>query len=172
MRMCDPRLDDSNEALAARIAQLEDRLALMEIGGVTLPSANTPKTENSPAAETEKYVRETAEKDVPVSASEMSQEMEFDPLPDVSEFMEKLGQIDKQSQSFLSDAEILVSADGKQVRIHTANAFSLMMLSKDAAKNAIARAMALCRITSGQAEILVRETKKAPTGYAVDSELY
>ena len=74
--------------------------------------------------------------------------------------LEKLGQIDKQAQSFLAEAEILVSADGRQVLIRTANAFSLMMLSKESSKNAIARAMALCRITSGPAEILVKETKK------------
>ena len=173
MRMCDPRLDDSNEALAARIAQLEDRLALIEIGGVTVPPSKEPISDNPPAAAAvTKFVPQTAVKEEPAPVPETSQNVEFDPLPDVSEFMEKMGQIDKQSQSFLSDAEILVSADGKQVLIRTANAFSLMMLSKDAAKNAIARAMALCRITTGQAEILVRETKKAPAGYAVDSELY
>ena len=58
------------------------------------------------------------------------------------------------------------------MRILTDNAFSLMMLSKDTSKSAIARAMALCRITSGQAEIRVLEAPKKSTGYAVDSELY
>ena len=47
-----------------------------------------------------------------------------------------------------------------------------MMLSKETSKNAIARAMALCRITSGQAAISVLEAPKKSTGYAVDSELY
>ena len=101
-----------------------------------------------------------------------TEEMEFDPLPDVSELLEKMGQIDKQAQSFLSDAEILVSADGKQVRIFTDNAFAVMMLSKDSSRNAIARAMALCRITTGQATITVRETQKKSAVNTVESELY
>lgn len=168
MRMCDPRLDTSSEALSARIAQLEDRLAMVEIGGVSVPVQPTAaEPMRAPVADapvpTPPPVKEEA------SAAE---EMEFDPLPDVSELLEKMGQIDKQAQSFLGSAEILVSADGKQVRILTDNAFSLMMLSKETSRSAIARAMALCRITSGQAEIRVLEAPKKSTGYAVDSELY
>ena len=168
MRMCDPRLDTSSEALSARIAQLEDRLALVEIGGVSVPVQPT-------AAEPMRVPVADAPVSTPTQVkaeSPTAEEMEFDPLPDVSEFLEKMGQIDKQAQSFLGSAEILVSADGKQVRILTDNAFSLMMLSKDTSKSAIARAMALCRITSGQAEIRVLEAPKKSTGYAVDSELY
>lgn len=170
MRMCDPRLDASTEALSARIAQLEDRLAMIEIGGVNVSAPTAEATSSAP-------VREEIPPKVPQSqpapvTTDPAEEMEFDPLPDVSEFLEKMGQIDKQAQSFLTDADILVSADGKQVRILTGNAFALMMLSKDTSKNAIARAMALCRITDGQAEIVVREAPKKDTGYAVDSELY
>ena len=171
MRMCDPRLDDSAESLSARIAQLEDRIALMEMGGAVVSAPASPAV-TAPIAEAVTKPTSEPVKAESVSVPEAAPDMEFDPLPDVSEFLEKLGQIDKQAQSFLTEAEILVSADGKQVLIRTANAFSLMMLSKDSSKNAIARAMALCRITSGPAEILVKETKKAPTGYAVDSELY
>jgi hypothetical protein len=169
MRMCDPRLDDSVESLSARIAQLEDRIALMEMGGVAASAPASPAV-TTPVAEV--TAKPEPVKNESTSAPAAATDMEFDPLPDVSEFLEKLGQIDKQAQSFLSESEILVSADGKQVLIRTANAFSLMMLSKESSKTAIARAMALCRITSGPAEILVKETKKAPTGYAVDSELY
>ncbi len=171
MRMCDPRLDASAEALSARIAQLEDRLAMMEMDGVSMPvqPASIPQAE-APVIEKTPIESPLSTPDTP--NAEPVEEMEFDPLPDVSEFLEKMGQIDKQAQSFLGDAEILVSADGKLVRILTDNAFALMMLSKDTSKNAIARAMALCRITNGQAEIAVCEAPKKDTGYAVDSELY
>ena len=168
MRMCDPRLDTSSEALSARISQLEDRLALVEIGGVSAPVQPTAaEPMRAPVADAPVPTPPPVKEEAPAA-----EEMEFDPLPDVSEFLEKMGQIDKQAQSFLGSAEILVSADGKQVRILTDNAFSLMMLSKDTSRSAIARAMALCRITSGQAEIRVLEAPKKSTGYAVDSELY
>ena len=168
MRMCDPRLDTSSEALSARISQLEDRLAMVELGGVSVPVQPTAaEPMRAPVADAPVPTPPPVKEEAPAA-----EEMEFDPLPDVSEFLEKMGQIDKQAQSFLGSAEILVSADGKQVRILTDNAFSLMMLSKDTSKSAIARAMALCRITSGQAEIRVLEAPKKSTGYAVDSELY
>ncbi len=171
MRMCDPRLDSSNEALSARIAQLEDRLAMVEIGGISVPekpAAAVPVS--SPAVQAEPIPATQPKQEIPQPTE--TEEMEFDPLPDVSELLEKMGQIDKQAQSFLSDAEILVSADGKQVRIFTDNAFAVMMLSKDSSRNAIARAMALCRITTGQATITVRETQKKSAANTVESELY
>ena len=168
MRMCDPRLDTSSEALSARISQLEDRLAMVELGGVIAPVQPTAaEPMRAPVADAPIPTPPQVKEEFP-----SAEEIEFDPLPDVSEFLEKMGQLDKQAQSFLGSAEILVSADGKQVRILTDNAFSLMMLSKDTSKSAIARAMALCRITSGQAEISVLEAPKKSTGYAVDSELY
>lgn len=170
MRMCDPRLDASAEALSARIAQLEDRLAILEMGGVSVPAPAQPEVPAAPAME-KMPAKVPQPQSVPLK-DEPAGEMEFDPLPDVSEFLEKMGQIDKQAQSFLANAQILVSADGKQVRILTENAFAQMMLSKDTSKNAIARAMAVCRITEGQAEITVIEAPKKSTGYAVDSELY
>ena len=171
MRMCDPRLDSSSEALSARIAQLEDRLAMVEIGGIAVPekpAAAVPVS--SPAVQAEPIPATQPKQEI--SQPTEAEEMEFDPLPDVSEFLEKMGQIDKQAQSFLSDAEILVSADGKQVRIFTDNAFAVMMLAKDSSQNAIARAMALCRITTGQATITVRETQKKSAPNTVESELY
>ena len=171
MRMCDPRLDASTEALSARIAQLEDRLAMIEIGGARVPVSPTPEEAVTPVVREETPLETPQPQPTPVAA-EPAEEIEFDPLPDVSEFLEKMGQIDKQAQSFLASAQILVSSDGTQVRILAENAFAHMMLSRDTSKSAIARAMALCRITSGQAEITVCEAPKKSTGYAVDSELY
>lgn len=167
LRMCDPVLDTSVEALSARIAQLEDRLAMLEIG---VPAA--PKTTAAPEAsekQSNEPPRQTATKQqsAPVQKTE-----NFTLVSDTADLVEKIGQSDKRVQSFLADAEIAVSSDGKTVRICTGNDFAARMLSDGAAKSAIARALALCRITDGTAEIVVETVEKKPVNDAAAEDLY
>ncbi|MBQ8746599.1 MAG: DNA polymerase III subunit gamma/tau [Clostridia bacterium] len=158
MRMCDPALDTSAEALNARIGQLEDRLALMEIGSAVPAASRPPVPDESAPKEITPPVAEA-----PVSAPDPTRtDMEFDPVEDVSEFLEKLGTIDKRAESFLSDARISVSADGKSVSILADNEFSAQMLSADSVKVSISRALTLCRIANPDAQITVT-TVKTPT---------
>ncbi len=158
MRMCDPSLDTSVESLNARIGQLEDRLAMLEIGGAPATSVPVKKTESQHSLQPQKsetVAREVSETPAPTA----SDGMEFDPVPDVSELLEKLGTIDKRAQSFLAEAQIFVSADGKVVSIRTDNTFSAQMLAADSAKNSIVRALAICRVADPGAVITV-ETRK------------
>jgi len=155
MRMCDPLLDNSPEALAARIGQLEDRLAMLEISGV--PSA--PSSHEPPVHDTGNTVPSVVSTPAP-SEPDVNGDAEFDPVPDMSEVLEKLGKIDKRAQSFLINANMLVSADGKNVRIHTGDDFSARMLMDESAKAAISRALVLCRVTAGTVEIQVVIDKK------------
>ena len=49
LRMCRPELDQSNEALSARIAKLEDKIALLSIG--KMPEAEESYTATEKPAE-------------------------------------------------------------------------------------------------------------------------
>ncbi len=169
MRMCDPALDTSVDALTARIGQLEDRLAMMEIGAPAVRTVNP-----SPAIQEEKSVVSAKQEPVTPTAEESicSGDDSFAPIPDVSELIEKLGAIDKRAQSFLSEAEILASADGKSVVIKTGNAFSARMLSDDGAKTSIARALALCRITDPTVQITVQTIKAKTAADPAAEDLY
>ncbi len=167
MRMCDPLLDTSPEALSARIGQLEDRLSLLEVSGVS--AASVPAV----AAPVNSKPSQTAADAAPVSENDtQDNDTEFDPVPDMSEVIEKLGQIDKRTQSFLSNAELLVSADGKRVRVRTTDDFSARMLNDESAKSAILRVLVLCRITVGAAEIQIEKAKKTAAVDSAAEDLY
>ncbi len=167
MRMCDPALDTSVEALNARIGQLEDRLAMIEIGASS-PQIRPP-VQAEPAPQPSAVSEAKISPEVPVSTES---DVEFDPVTDVSELLEKLGTIDKRAESFLSDARISVSADGKAVIILTDNEFSAQMLSAESVKASIARALTLCRIAEPGAQITVEAIKAKTAADPAAEDLY
>lgn len=168
LRMCDPVLDTSVDALAARIAQLEDRLAMLEIG-VTPVAKQVPVPATSEAAKiTEPELVNAAEQ----SFSTVETDADYTVLFDTADLMEKIGQTDKRVQSFLADAVIAVSHDRKKVRIRTGNQFASRMLSDPAARSSIARALALCRITDSTTDITVETAEKKATDDAAAEDLY
>ncbi len=167
LRMCDPVLDNSAEALSARIAQLEDRLAMLEIG---VPAA--PKAASVPDI-SEKSEEEPPEKAAVTKQTIPAAERDtFTVISDTAELIEKIGQTDKRVQSFLPDAEIAVSSDGKTVHIRTDSDFSASMLSDPSAKTSIARALALCRITDGAASVVVETAAKRIADDTAAEDLY
>ena len=98
--------------------------------------------------------------------------MEWNPLQDTSELLEKLADMDKQTQSFLGNASICLSADGAYVAVYVENDFLGRMLSTESAKLSIARALMLCKITPAQPEIRVEVRKSAVESNPAADELY
>ncbi len=169
LRMCDPRLDDSAAALAARIDRLENAVRMLEMNKAMPPSPvsaeptdkeETPDTEAAPSAA------------VPSAMPPAAPEETWEPLADASDLLEKLTELDRQSASFLASAQILVSADGKSARILCDSDFAAGMLSRKDAESRIAQAMVLCGITEGTVQIRAehKKTETAPNGAA--QELY
>jgi len=179
IRMCDARLDDSTEALAARVEQLENRLALLAVGGTAdvQPAASEPKPERPaemPPQETPRAVK-PAPPAVPVTpAASAPQEKteELLPLQDMSEFLEKLAELDRQTGSFLDEAGVWLSPDGKRAVIRCRSAFAEKMLSREGAKNAIAQALAICRVTDGRAAVSIEIEAPRAEGTPAAEELF
>ncbi|MBE6561060.1 MAG: DNA polymerase III subunit gamma/tau [Ruminococcaceae bacterium] len=170
LKMCDPQLDVSPEALSARIGQLEDKIAMLEMGGAVIPRAEiqpSPAEMQTESAE----IPQTESSAAPEKRNESVQE-EWQAIADPSEFLEKLAEIDKRSESFLDGAEILLSPDGTKAVIRVHNEFAARMLSVDSAKLSIARALMLCKISAGNPEVNVESIREtAETNPAAD-ELY
>ncbi len=160
VRMCDPVLDTTPEALSARIGQLEDRLSLMELG-VPVKLAPAKSTTEVTAPQTVSLPEEAKTADT-----------SYEDVPDVSEFLEKLSEINRETASFMAAADIAISSDGRMVRITADNPFTSQMLAKPEAKDGILRALVLCRIINGSAEISVCTAKRAAKDDSVAEDLY
>ncbi len=169
LRMCDPHLDDSAAALAARIDRLENTVRMLELNkAVPVSSAPAEREEVGAAAEAASAppaaVRPT---ETPAAA-----ETAWEPLADASDFIEKLAELDRQTASFLAAARILISPDGGSVKILCDSDFAVRMLSREDAGKRIADALALCGITEGTARITAeRKAADAAPGDAAQ-ELY
>lgn len=152
LKMCQPQLDVSIEALAARVSALEDKLALINIGSsVPHPKAET-KTEKKQKKETP-VPEPPKEEPKPTPAEENIMES----VRDISEALARLDDSHKGLAGFLTQADICTSPDGKTLYI-AADSFAATLLGQTDAKEAVAHAFALAKITDGKADVVV-ETK-------------
>lgn len=151
LKMCKPQLDVTPEAMAARISALEDKLALIDMG------ASVPKPVPAPVRE-EPVVKTTAEspkkESVPAAKNSGSEKVR-----DISEALSRLDDGHKALAGFLAGADVRTSADGKTLYIF-ADGFAASLLGQADAKEAIAGAFALAKITDGKASVVV-EVKPA-----------
>ncbi len=151
LKMCQPQLDVSAEALAARISALEDKLALADIGTSAFQQKAEPKTEK--AKEKTPILKPPKEDPKPATAKEDIRER----VQDISEALARLGDPHKGLAGFLAQADICTSPDGKTLYI-AADGFAAALLGKADAKEAVAQAFALAKITDGKAAVVI-ETK-------------
>lgn len=166
LKMCDPQLEVTPEALSARIGQLEDKVAMLELGGVAAPPASSGTT--APRADVP-----TPTPPEPKTESAPTKEQELgETVSDTSELLEKLATIDKQTQSFLGNAEIRLYDDGKRAVVFVENQFAAQMLSTDTARQSIARALMLCRMSAANPDVSVERVQQKSESNAAADELY
>ncbi len=166
LKMCRPQLDVSPEALAARVSALEDKLALLDMGLAVTPSQpslskETPIMEEKPAA--------APSKEAPVPPVSVASEQGLEAVQDISEALSRLDDSHKSLAGFLAQADISASVDGQTLHI-AAEGFAATILGQADAKEAIAQAFALAKITDGKAVVTV-ETKAEGATQAVTDEI-
>ncbi len=141
VRMCDEALDDSNDALLSRMAQLEEKM----LAGSFLPSApiSTPAPATSvqePAAELikktpapaiEQRLPEPPVREISSVSPTMAdpQKRILRPLRNWMEVAERVGRGDASLPGFLKQARAYTTEDGSVV-VRFANAFALSMLDR------------------------------------------
>lgn len=129
LRMCDPRLDESMEAINQRLTSVEDKLSMLAAGVVPQSDKSEESSEN-PTEKTPK--NETSASNAASSDMENMRKVE-----DVSEICEMLTRQNPIYGSFFGDADCFVGEDGKRILVRTTSDFAAQMLA-NASQNLLA----------------------------------
>lgn len=160
VRMCDPRLDESMEALNSRLTVLEDKVSMLAASAVPIGE----KTENVKTTETTlPNIPEQSEKTVVAPQSNATDTMRK--VEDISEICETITRQNPIYGSFFGESDCYVSQDGAEILVRTTSVFAAQMLG-NASQNLLAafHAAGLCvpgadlKIESGA----VPKAKKSP----------
>lgn len=139
IRMCDSRLEESAEALIARISELEDRVAMLAAGRQGQAEPNTPakapaekpkpakKSEPAPAKKPDTAAGE--EKGGPAPAAEKKV---LRALPYWAEFIDKVGRASQPAAGFLTGSRGYGTGEGGEYVLYVASEFAVTMLMRAA----------------------------------------
>ena len=133
MKMCDPRLSDSSDALISRVQSLEDKLTLLSRG--------VKVEETKPKEEIKEKVKPQAEAPKP-STPQVNEKISE--IYTWNEVATKVGETDQSVFGFLNKARCFYK--GGKYYIVCENEFSKNILSVDSTKSLIFNAMMLCDI--------------------------
>jgi len=185
IKMCDPSLDTSVEALTARVAELENRISLLS-SGVGTGSVSAAVSENPPvrtddtggsegtsqwepsAAEQQSEMEELDGKESAVSSPVASPSAEPILIRDIGEIAERIAGANPMYMSFFRDSDCYVSPDRKEVTVKASNAFAVQMLSSDGAKKVLLSAFVLCGVCDADAVLKITAGAKPKDHKPVD----
>ena len=172
VRLCDERYDTSPEALVARIAALEEKLAgetpatphqsapqtASPQGEALTRSKPSPRGEGvglAPTDEVEK-MKETPEPDVkkPAPGTAAAYEARFTRVPDLSEVAEIVGKRDFLARGMLAAMTADLIDDGSLIRLFTDNNFAETYFGEEL-KRAISDAFVSCGINDRAATVKI-----------------
>ncbi len=171
VKMGDPSLMTTVEALTARVAELESKLALM-VSGVETTAAEKPVSVVSSVGEARVEMAVGSGALKPSSPSQTTAEPETMAVPrhtttpesntaapvllrNTGEIGEKIGEADPMVAGFFRDADCYVSSDRKEITVKTANGFAVQMLSSDSAKKVLLSAFILCGVCDPDAVLKI-----------------
>lgn len=190
IRLISPEFDKSIDSLLARIAALEDKVALLEMGvSVNSIENNRAESTNSPDAvfaeihQTTKYdspeesnddadsfsghVEGIYEDGVSATVKEEPSitDNDFMEIPDPGTLIEKMGSNGDMYRSYLADSKIETNSSGNILRISVSNSFAKTILSKDDVTEQIRRAALLSKIVyePPKVEIVLSDKGDQPT---------
>lgn len=164
IRMSDPRLSDEETAWIDRLTALEDKLTLLESGGIAMKPAETaPILSVETQAESEQPAEEPK---TPENKKTEPAEV-WNEISDISEISEKLEQHGPIYNGFFADADCSVTEDGKKILVRTTSDFGVQMLSAEGAKNALLASFRLCGYGGPETQLIIKsgalpKEKKSP----------
>ena len=145
-RLCEPRLSTDSEALLARIAEMEAKLARLQ-SGITVAAPAQKKSEPAepaiPPATEEKAVSkvEQTEASAPVAPTAVpAEESSYRPFFGWQEVIEEVSAVSPPMAAALSKSRAAITQDGRLI-VRLQNAFFLKLVSTEEA-NATVRAAA------------------------------
>ena len=164
MKMCDPRLSDSNDALISRLTSLEDKFTLLSKGVTVVEQAPVPEPTAEEAIEITKEAETATEQaqnpDAPSSLS-ISQIENWDEI--VNKIIEK----NTPMGSFLRGSSCYFSEKNNKYYLVAPNAFAEKLLSSDKNIKSVFDAMILSDVNISNAS-QIKVTAKKITDLASD----
>lgn len=157
MKMCDPRLSESNDAILARLASLEDKITLISKGvSVSAPVKEEITDDNNEEITKEAEIAtENASSAEPTTTNESLSSLE-----NWNEIVGKVIEKDMATGSFLRGSVCYYSEKNSRFYIVVQNAFTEKLLNGDKNKKSIFDAMLLCEADIngvGQIKIVVKK---------------
>ena len=145
IRLCDPRLDSSSDALLNRVADLERRLALLAAGS-PLPaeqivSAATPAHAEPPAPHAEEKPAAPAPEPALAAPADTTGNTQLHALPAWPEVIDQLRQRDPALSSFLQRAKAAQDSAGCVV-VRVNNPFMISMIDRPVNRELLLAALA------------------------------
>ena len=166
MKMCDPRLSDTSDALISRVQSLEDKLTLLSRG---IKIDEKEPQSNPQAASNDKETNEIEDsKPSPKDDAPKSKTRENEKVSEIyswNEVATKVSETDPSVFGFLNKARCFYK--GGKYFIVCENEFSKNILSVEATKSLIFNAMMLCDIkiqAISQLEIITNKKSTAQNG--------
>ena len=158
MKMCDPKLSDSNEALLSRIAMLEDKITLISKGAKIdeIPTRPEQKKDVTPSITPPSDEQNEAHKSDETKSSKIAE------IQDWNEVAIKVSQSDQSIFGFVNKSKCYYN-DNKYYLV-CENDFVRNLLSTEKNKSLIFNAMMLCEInisSVSQLEIVVNNKNTA-----------
>lgn len=166
MKMCDPRLSDTSDALISRVQSLEDKLTLLSRG---IKIDEKEPQSNPQAVSNDKEINEIEDsKPSPKDDAPKSKTRENERISEIyswNEVATKVSETDPSVFGFLNKARCFYK--GGKYFIVCENEFSKNILSVEATKSLIFNAMMLCDIkiqAISQLEIITNKKSTAQNG--------
>ena len=168
MKMCDPRLSDTGEALISRVSALEDKISLLSRGASiqSLPLADETNLKEEKAEEKPKVTESVASKE-PEAKKAVSSSSDLVEIPNWHELLEKIGEKDKAVSSFVVRCRGAYSKSQNKYYIYAGNEMTATMLGLEKNKRQIFDAMLLCDFdisSMSQIEIISNKKSNKTTG--------
>lgn len=176
VRLCDERYDTSPEALVARVAALEEKLAGNDIKIAPpekRPAPETVKESPAPPAEPKEAKEQTVKAAPPAKEEPRSEvkkpapgtaaayEARFTRVPDLSEVAEIVGKTDFLARGMIAGMRADLIDDGSLIRLFTDNKFAETYFGEEI-KRAISDAFVSCGINDRAAtvKIIVKQPER------------
>ena len=166
MKMCDPKLSDSNDAILSRLSSLEDKVTLLSRGVVSQPiNENAPKKEIIEVEEPNAAFEKAEEVEKVENAPEKEEKKESPkaiPLENWDDVVFKTSERDGAVGSFLKSCDCFYSEKQNKYYVFSYNKLMATMLATDKNKRTIFDAMVCCEVnisSVSQIEIVFKKEK-------------
>ena len=160
MKMCDPKLSESNDAILSRLSKLEDRITLLSKGIVApVPTDVDTATDDNESEEISEEANQAMEN---ATGNTEASSQSIEELENWNEVISKVMEKDTPTGSFLRGTLCYYSSKNSRYYLVVQNAFTEQLLNSEKNKKSIFDAMLLCEIeigSIGQLKIVVKKNK-------------